>query len=162
MEQLKAKLKKQGGFTMVELLIVVAIIGILAAVSIPLFNNALEKARHGVDAANIRSAISMANAEVVVSNDPVADFTTPKYYDYIVDDEGDHQGELVPATTKNTPSSDAVQPKCSDIATKKGLQVEVKYDPDATGNNLIDKIIITANWQLKSGDANGHYEIKDF
>lgn len=55
MNNLKAKLKKQGGFTLIEMLIVVAIIAILIAVSIPLVNNALERAREATDAANERS-----------------------------------------------------------------------------------------------------------
>ena len=54
MEKLRAKLKKQGGFTLVEMLIVVAIIAILIAVSIPLVGSALEKAREATDAANER------------------------------------------------------------------------------------------------------------
>lgn len=49
------KMKKQGGFTLVEMLIVVAIIAILIAVSIPLVAGALEKAREATDAANERS-----------------------------------------------------------------------------------------------------------
>lgn len=56
MKSLKAKLKKQGGFTLVEMLIVVAIIAILIAVSIPLISNALEKTKHATDAANERAA----------------------------------------------------------------------------------------------------------
>lgn len=56
MNNLKEKLKKQGGFTLMEMLIVVAIIAILIAVSIPFLNNALEKARQATDAANERSA----------------------------------------------------------------------------------------------------------
>lgn len=55
MRNLKARLKKQGGFTLIEMLIVVAIIAILIAVSIPLVNSALERAREATDAANERS-----------------------------------------------------------------------------------------------------------
>lgn len=55
MKNLKAKLNKQGGFTLIEMLIVVAIIAILVAVSIPLVNSSLERAREATDAANERS-----------------------------------------------------------------------------------------------------------
>ncbi len=60
MEKLRAKLKNQGGFTLVEMLIVVAIIAILIAVSIPMMNNALEKSREAVDTANERDAKALA------------------------------------------------------------------------------------------------------
>lgn len=50
------KMKKQGGFTLVEMLIVVAIIAILIAVSIPLVTGALDRAREATDAANVRAA----------------------------------------------------------------------------------------------------------
>lgn len=55
MEKFKNKLKDRGGFTLIEMLIVVAIIAILIAVSIPLVNSALERAREATDAANERS-----------------------------------------------------------------------------------------------------------
>lgn len=54
-EKLNAKLSKNGGFTLIEMLIVVAIIAILVAVSIPLVSSALEKAREATDAANERA-----------------------------------------------------------------------------------------------------------
>ena len=44
------------GFTLMEMLIVVAIIAVLVAIAIPVFTNQLEKAREATDAANIRSA----------------------------------------------------------------------------------------------------------
>lgn len=55
MKRLKEKLNKNGGFTLVEMLIVVAIIAILIAVSIPLVGSALERAREATDAANERA-----------------------------------------------------------------------------------------------------------
>ena len=50
--------KRKNGFTLAELLIVVAIIAVLVAISIPIFTNQLEKAREAVDMENIRSAYS--------------------------------------------------------------------------------------------------------
>ena len=52
------------GFTLAELLIVVAIIAVLVAIAIPVFNTQLEKSREATDAANIRSAY----AEVVAAS----------------------------------------------------------------------------------------------
>lgn len=49
------KMNKKG-FTLAELLIVVAIIAVLVAISIPIFSAQLEKAKEATDMANIRSA----------------------------------------------------------------------------------------------------------
>jgi len=48
------------GFTLMEVLIVVAIIAVLIAIAIPVFTNQLEKARDAVSIANIRSAYAEA------------------------------------------------------------------------------------------------------
>lgn len=52
---LKTKLNKKG-FTLAELLVVVAIIAILVAVSIPIFTGKLNEARKSTDLANARAA----------------------------------------------------------------------------------------------------------
>ena len=53
------KLNKKG-FTLAELLVVVAIIGVLVAISIPIFTSQLEKAKEATDAANFRAAYAEA------------------------------------------------------------------------------------------------------
>lgn len=55
--------RNKRGFTLAELLIVVAIIAVLVAISIPIFSKQLEKSRESVDFANMRSAY----AEVMVA-----------------------------------------------------------------------------------------------
>ncbi len=52
--------RKNKGFTLAELLIVVAIIGVLVAISIPVFNSQLEKSRQSTDLSNLRGAYAAA------------------------------------------------------------------------------------------------------
>lgn len=51
------------GFTLAELLIVVAIIAVLVGISIPIFSNQLEKARDAATIANIRNPYAEAMTE---------------------------------------------------------------------------------------------------
>ena len=57
---------KRKGFTLIELMIVVAIIGILAAIAIPRFAQMLEKSREGATKGNLaamRSAVTIYYSE---------------------------------------------------------------------------------------------------
>ena len=54
--------KNKKGFTLAELLIVVAIIGVLVAISIPIFTSQLRKARVAVNQANARAGEAAAYA----------------------------------------------------------------------------------------------------
>lgn len=55
-KNLLTKIRNRKGFTLAELLIVVAIIGVLVAVSIPIFTSQLTKSRQATNQANARSA----------------------------------------------------------------------------------------------------------
>lgn len=57
--------KKRKGFTLAELLIVVAIIAVLVAIGIPIFTSLLEKSREATDAANIRVQYAQVMAEAI-------------------------------------------------------------------------------------------------
>ena len=67
---MKEKLHK--GFTLAELLIVVAIIAVLVAISIPIFTSQLEKAREATDAANIRSQYAEVMSEAITEGGNVS------------------------------------------------------------------------------------------
>lgn len=55
----------ENGFTLMEMLIVVAIIAVLIAIAIPIFTSQLENSREATDAANIRSGYAVASAKVL-------------------------------------------------------------------------------------------------
>lgn len=61
-------LKNKKGFTLVELMVVVAILGILVAVAVPVYNNATEKAAKQTDEANARTLTS-AVSQIKTMND---------------------------------------------------------------------------------------------
>ena len=57
------------GFTLAELLIVVAIIAVLVAVSIPIFTGQLEKSRQAVDVSNMRAAYAAAEYQFIADGE---------------------------------------------------------------------------------------------
>lgn len=71
---MKKKLNNKKGFTLAELLIVVAIIGILVAISIPIFTSKLGDAKEATDLANIRAAKAAAVTAVLGEEDINGDF----------------------------------------------------------------------------------------
>ena len=61
--------KNNKGFTLMELLIVIAIIVVLVAIAIPVFNAQLEKAREATDMANIRAAYAEVSADLIMNDE---------------------------------------------------------------------------------------------
>ncbi len=69
------KVNNKKGFTLAELLIVVAIIGVLIAIAMPTFSGQLEKAREATDEANCRAAYGQAVADYLLEKNPTEAWT---------------------------------------------------------------------------------------
>lgn len=65
----------QKGFTLIELMIVVAIIGILAAIAIPAYQNYTKKASESACLGEVKG---IANQQYVLMNDPEGDKSNTK------------------------------------------------------------------------------------
>lgn len=76
MKRIINKIREKEGFTLAELLIVVAIIAVLVAISIPVFTTKLESSREAVDLSNMRAAYAEAQSEALVDST----FSGAKYY----------------------------------------------------------------------------------
>lgn len=59
----------RSGFTLAELLVVVAIISVLVAIMIPVFQNQLEKSREATDISNVRAAYAEVSEKAMHEND---------------------------------------------------------------------------------------------
>ena len=65
------KLNNKKGFTLMEMLIVVAIIAVLVAIATPVFNGALTKSKEAADVANIRAAYAEWQVKMLTENEAV-------------------------------------------------------------------------------------------
>lgn len=62
------KLNNKKGFTLMEMLIVVAIIAVLVAIAIPVFNGALTKSKEAADVANVRALYAEWQVAILTDN----------------------------------------------------------------------------------------------
>ncbi len=135
MKNLKAKLRRDGGFTLVEMLIVVAIIAILIAVSIPMVGSALDRVKKATDDANERAAIGAAMVEYLSATKKSTESTTGIGSDggsaFYVIEKG--QGSL----KKNDPNDDTSA--YGKHSTNAGLGIKVTFNET---NQTFD-----VNWQ---------------
>ncbi len=73
------KLNNKKGFTLMEMLIVVAIIAVLVAIAIPVFNGALTKAKESADVANVRAMYAEWQIAIISGDAKTTDVTSDSF-----------------------------------------------------------------------------------
>lgn len=73
--KMRSKMQNQKGFTLVELMVVVVILGILVAIAVPIYNNVTVKAAKSAHDANARTLVGAATTAVATEGLPAADVT---------------------------------------------------------------------------------------
>lgn len=115
--------------TISVMLIVVAIIGVLVAISIPIFTSQLEKAREATDMANIRSAYAECSAAAVTEDDwtnhPKED-NTFKNYTYT-------------AATETAPAQWSITVTATQKSTSNGTEGWANGKPNIGGTSVAAK-----------------------
>ena len=74
-----SNIKKNKGFTLMEMLIVVAIMVVLVAVAVPVFTQQTDNARIATDDANLRAGKALASALFMLNDE---EFAEKKYFDF--------------------------------------------------------------------------------
>ena len=149
--------KKRKGFTLAELLIVVAIIAVLVAIGIPIFTSQLEKSREATDAANIRVQYAQVMAEAITVDGNVnidgKDFEKIN----LRQKQPDWQTETIPNSLGNFSVIEGIPGTQAWVAYHADTEtVYIKFegesqngDSDSNGENNI--LIDSSSWDSTSG-----------
>ena len=120
-EMIKRVREERGGFTLAELLIVVAIIAVLVAIAVPVFSGSMDSANEAVAVADIRSAKSEGVTKALEEGKATGT------YIFSVNSTGD-----VSLTPDATPQTDLAAAKTA-VAAKEDVVVKVEVKKDGNG-----------------------------
>lgn len=133
------KMKNKKGFTLMEMLIVVAIIAILIAIAIPTFASSLNKARIATDEANIRSGYASVMVRVLDPDNALAAANTTVTYTLNKDGSvstADETKDNYICQGNQTQTGTSIGGVAMTTGWKKGDTISYKYD-NATGKVTI-------------------------
>ena len=138
------KMNKKG-FTLAELLIVIAIIAVLIAIAIPTFSGALDNARRQTDHANIRAAYSVMQVAKLTGKIETTDVSTlTSTTEWIMQKDGSFK---IGGGSNYTLKADG-DSSCNDCAGCDGLNTAV----GATSSHSKTKTIVIVYTVPASGD----------
>lgn len=83
----KKKFAQKKAFTLIELIVVIAIIGVLAAILVPTMSGFVDKAQTATDTANARTIYSVAAAELAFAQTSGTAVDDKDAYDSVTDKE---------------------------------------------------------------------------
>lgn len=127
------------GFTLAELLIVIAIMAILIAIAIPVFSAQLERARMAVDKSVARSAMSMAEADYLLNHADDTSVTTALYYKFKKDD---NNLTIDGAPVADTKTSSGIEAESKTYKAVGELEVSVLKDGKVQCNWDFDAVAV--------------------
>ena len=133
LQTLQKKRKSKKGFTLMEMLIVVAIIAILVAIAIPTFSSQLNEAKKATDQANIRSAYAVMQTSILTGKSPTGSGNLDTTKTYIMQQDGKFKLSTAtdgkPYQLKSTIEANDVEtvPSFTGVA---GNKIVIKYDSE--------------------------------
>lgn len=125
---MKKTLHNKKGFTLAELLIVVAIIAVLVAIAIPIFTAQIEKAAEATDLANMRSSYAEAQVKVLEGDAAAATYEGGSF-------KAQSTGKFEKANTDGVANW---LPNISEKTVEKGSSYVITIKVDATGKEVAD------------------------
>ncbi len=135
MKNVKVNLSRKAGFSLVEMLVVIAIIGIIAAIAIPNIGSINESARNAAAQRNAQSVASVLNAAVAAG----AELT--------LDASSDGAAVVAEAQKKNQPKDGPFKNKTftvGDIDTDEVAKIAAHLSWDNENQQVIYKADITS------------------
>ncbi|WP_395747442.1 prepilin-type N-terminal cleavage/methylation domain-containing protein [Prosthecobacter sp.] len=128
MKNIKLNTSRKAGFSLVEMLVVIAIIGIIAAIAIPNIGNLNDSARDAAAKRNAQTVSSVLNAAIAAGVDTTGWTTSTllaKAQTGVTPTTGAFSGKLF----TSGPINDTEESKVASYLTWDDGNKQVKYDP---------------------------------